>query len=172
MKITQSPENVKSMDYANNLGGKLFLYLAIYRGLSIVAANTAKPIHTQGSYFLSLLPSFAVVETIFKILFASLWIPVVVLTAGLVVFPVGLDSPVVQHYCPGAEIYKPGGCQIGWAYLLAIVATSLAFFAPFLAQYTDISLDYQRQRSPKKSPRVTLWSCPNSTNLTNCTICI
>ncbi|ELT95528.1 hypothetical protein CAPTEDRAFT_148433 [Capitella teleta] len=81
---------------------------------------------------------------------------VVLLTAGLVIFPVGLESSVVQHYCPEASVYRPGtSCQIGWAYLLGIVATALAFFAPFLAQYTDISLDQRRlHSSPNKSSRV------------------
>ncbi len=67
-------------------------------------------------------------------------VPVVIMIAGLVAFPVGLDSQFVRHYCRDARAYHGGSCQIGWAFLLAIVGTSLSVFTPFLSQYTDLVL--------------------------------
>ncbi|KAK2149060.1 hypothetical protein LSH36_469g00028 [Paralvinella palmiformis] len=60
--------------------------------------------------------------------------------AGLAIYPLGLDTKFVRHYCSSARMYDAGDCQIGWSYLLGIVGTSLAIFTPFLSQYTDLNL--------------------------------
>ena len=60
--------------------------------------------------------------------------------AGLAIYPLGLDTKFVRHYCSSARLYDAGDCQIGWSYLLGIVGTSLAIFTPFLSQYTDLNL--------------------------------
>ena len=65
---------------------------------------------------------------------------VMILILGLVVYPMGLDSRFVAHYCPGAGTYSSGQCFIGWAYMLAIMGTALSVFCPFLSQYTDMKL--------------------------------
>ena len=66
--------------------------------------------------------------------------PVILLVLGVTLLPLGLTGRAVHKFCPRAKPYKPGACEIGWAYLLAMIGTALAAFAPFLAQYTDISL--------------------------------
>jgi hypothetical protein len=73
--------------------------------------------------------------------------PVVLLLLGLTLLPLGLSGRVVHQTCPRAHPYRPGVCQVGWAYLLAMIGTALASFSPFLAQYTDVSLlDRRRER--------------------------
>ena len=62
------------------------------------------------------------------------------MVAGLLVFPLGLDSRFVQHYCEGATAYFSGGCQLGWGYMLGIMGAALAMFCPFLSQYTDMKV--------------------------------
>ena len=62
------------------------------------------------------------------------------LIAGLTLFPLGLRSSLVRQHCGRTRLYDAGYCQVGWAYMLAIIGTALAMFSPFLAQYTDVSL--------------------------------
>ena len=72
--------------------------------------------------------------------FINLSFPVILLLAGLLVFPVGFDSMFVRHYCPGSRMYDAGSCSVGWSYILAVVGTSLGIFCPFLSHYTDVKL--------------------------------
>jgi len=65
----------------------------------------------------------------------------VILIGAVVSFPVGLDSKLAQHYCPGARIYSAGACQVGWAYMLGIMSAALVVFCPVLSHYTDIDDD-------------------------------
>ena len=65
----------------------------------------------------------------------------VILLGAVVSFPVGLDSKLAQHYCPGARMYDAGSCQVGWAYMLGIMAAALVVFCPILSHYTDIDDD-------------------------------
>ena len=65
----------------------------------------------------------------------------VILIGAVVSFPVGLDSKLAQHYCPGAKIYSAGACHVGWAYMLGIMAAALVVFCPVLSHYTDIDDD-------------------------------
>ncbi len=62
------------------------------------------------------------------------------LIGGLTILPLGLRSPLVRQYCGRTRLYDAAYCQVGWAYMLAIIGTALAMFSPFLAQYTDVSL--------------------------------
>jgi hypothetical protein len=64
-----------------------------------------------------------------------------IMVAGLVIFPLGLDSMFVQLYCRGSSIYDAGTCQIGWGYMLAIMGTALSIFCPFLSHYTDMKVN-------------------------------
>ena len=65
---------------------------------------------------------------------------VLIMIAGLLVFPLGLNSRFVQHYCQGSRIYWAGACHLGWAYMLGIMGSALAMFCPFLSQYTDMKV--------------------------------
>ena len=79
---------------------------------------------------------------------------VLIMIAGLVIYPLGLDSSFVRHYCRQARMYHAGSCQIGWSYLLGIVGTALAIFTPFLSQYTDLKLNesgFTRERDRKET---------------------
>ena len=62
----------------------------------------------------------------------------VILLGAVVSFPVGLDSKLAQHYCPGAAMYSAGACHVGWAYMLGIMSAALVVFCPVLSHYTDI----------------------------------
>ena len=65
---------------------------------------------------------------------------VLIMIAGLLVFPLGLESRFVQHYCHKSRAYHAGACTIGWGYMLGIMGTALAMFCPFLSQYTDMKV--------------------------------
>ena len=68
----------------------------------------------------------------------------VILLGAVVSFPVGLDSKLAQHYCPGARIYSTGrSCHVGWAYMLGIMSSALVVFCPILSHYTDIDDDLE-----------------------------
>ncbi|KAK7073234.1 hypothetical protein SK128_004245 [Halocaridina rubra] len=64
---------------------------------------------------------------------------------GLILFPLGLGSPFARLQCgASASVYMAGGCEMGYAYMLALVATGLAAYCPVLARlitYKDYS-DY------------------------------
>lgn len=68
-------------------------------------------------------------------------ISAVILIAAIFTFPLGLDSKFARHYCPGARMYNGGTCNVGWAYILGVMATALSIFCPFLSQYTDFYED-------------------------------
>ena len=64
---------------------------------------------------------------------------VFVMTAGLLIYPLGLPSEFFQHYCgESVGIFRSGYCQIGWSYMLAIMGVCLAIFCPVLSRHTDI----------------------------------
>ncbi|KAK4317016.1 hypothetical protein Pmani_011877 [Petrolisthes manimaculis] len=63
---------------------------------------------------------------------------------GLLLYPLGLGSPFVRMQCgDAASLYASGTCELGYAYMLALVATALAAYCPVLARlitykdYTD-----------------------------------
>ena len=68
------------------------------------------------------------------------------MTAALLIFPVGFQSRVVRHYCHNTGMYHTGICELGWAYVLAIIGTALAMFLPYLSQYTDFRLNVVKRR--------------------------
>ena len=70
---------------------------------------------------------------------------VLLIGAGLLLFPVGLDSAIVQNHCAGAQAYQAGACSLGWVYYLCIMGAALAVFCPFLACHSDVVLS---QRDP------------------------
>ncbi|XP_050409831.1 LHFPL tetraspan subfamily member 2a protein [Patella vulgata] len=67
-------------------------------------------------------------------------VAVLVMGAGLLIFPLGLNSSFYQHYCGKASApYNFGHCVVGWSYMLGIMGTALSIFCPFLSQYTDMN---------------------------------
>ena len=65
----------------------------------------------------------------------------VILLGAVLSFPVGLDSRLAQLYCPGASVYRPASCHVGWAYMLGIMTALLVVFCPVLSHYVDIDDD-------------------------------
>jgi len=62
---------------------------------------------------------------------------VVLLIVSLLGFPLGFTSGFVRHHCgPSASVYSPGDCEIGWAYALVLVSTSLSLYCPVLVKFT------------------------------------
>ncbi|KAK7082738.1 hypothetical protein SK128_007306 [Halocaridina rubra] len=56
---------------------------------------------------------------------------------SLILFPLGLGSALARLECGGSSsVYWRGDCLFGWAYMLSIVATTLAAFCPCLARLT------------------------------------
>ena len=68
----------------------------------------------------------------------------VILVGAVVALPVGLDSKLAQHYCPGSRTYDAGSCHVGWAYMLGIMTAALVVFCPILSHYTDVDDDLDR----------------------------
>ncbi|XP_070572258.1 LHFPL tetraspan subfamily member 7 protein-like [Ptychodera flava] len=62
-------------------------------------------------------------------------VSVLILMAGLVLFPLGLDNAFVRQYCGQSAIFNAGDCEIGWGYMLAIMSTAIAMFCPVFAKY-------------------------------------
>lgn len=63
----------------------------------------------------------------------------VVMSQGvaLVLFPLGLGSPLARRECGGSSsVYWSGECSFGWSYMLGVVATTLAAYCPCLARLT------------------------------------
>ena len=66
-------------------------------------------------------------------------VSVLIMIAGLLIFPLGLGSKFSRHYCgDSAAAYHSGHCLIGWSYMLGIMGTALSVFCPFLSQFTDM----------------------------------
>lgn len=63
---------------------------------------------------------------------------VVLLIAGLLIFPVGFDSPFAKQFCSAqhAGVYNKGSCDLGWAYFVAMIATAIAIYLPSLAIFS------------------------------------
>lgn len=71
-------------------------------------------------------------------------VAVILMAVGLVIFPLGLDSQLVQEQCGATDAYDAGRCSLGWGYMLAIVGTVLAIFCPIFSKYTTVSFaDYE-----------------------------
>ncbi|KAK3582932.1 hypothetical protein CHS0354_019936 [Potamilus streckersoni] len=63
---------------------------------------------------------------------------VVFLTCGILACPLGLNSSFFRFYCGQlASAFYSGSCDMGWAYMLAIVGTSLSIFCPILSQLVE-----------------------------------
>ncbi|CAL4150560.1 unnamed protein product [Meganyctiphanes norvegica] len=64
---------------------------------------------------------------------------------GLVLYPLGLGSHFSRLHCGDeATLYNAGHCQLGYGYMLALVATVLAAYCPVLARlitYKDYDAD-------------------------------
>ncbi|XP_060468877.1 LHFPL tetraspan subfamily member 7 protein [Panthera onca] len=52
--------------------------------------------------------------------------------AGLLVFPISLDSPFAKEACGTSSVYCSGQCQLGWGYVTAIFSAVLASFLPMI----------------------------------------
>ena len=58
---------------------------------------------------------------------------------SLLVFPLTLGTDYARRVCgPNSRAYYGDQCQIGWAYMLSVMGTALAFFCPLLARYVDL----------------------------------
>ena len=51
---------------------------------------------------------------------------------GLLVFPIGLASPIAKEACVAASMYHGGQCQLGWGYVTAIFNAGLASLLPVM----------------------------------------
>jgi hypothetical protein len=81
------------------------------------------------------------------------------LLLSLLMFPCGFGSDFVKQHCgPSAGFYMTGDCEVGWAYALLIVCTSLALYCPALANFTF----YFKKRSVQGDPHQTRMQ--NTTN--------
>ncbi|KAL3857234.1 hypothetical protein ACJMK2_011926 [Sinanodonta woodiana] len=61
---------------------------------------------------------------------------VVFLTCGILSCPFGFNSRFFRSYCgQSASVFYSGTCDMGWAYMLAIVGTSLSAFCPILSHW-------------------------------------
>ncbi|XP_061417801.1 LHFPL tetraspan subfamily member 7 protein-like [Lethenteron reissneri] len=71
---------------------------------------------------------------------------VIIMGAGLLVFPLGLGSPFARQQCGDSAPFWAGDCQLAWGYTLAIVGVLLAAFLPYFARYVP------RDPSPYPTP--------------------
>ena len=64
---------------------------------------------------------------------------VLVMIAGLFIYPLGFDSKFIRKHCgEGSSMYNCDQCEVGWGLVLAGVGTALAMFCPVLSHYTDM----------------------------------
>jgi hypothetical protein len=49
--------------------------------------------------------------------------------SGILVFPVGWGVPQVQEVCGDSDLYHPGRCTLGWAFIIIIIGTFIAIIA-------------------------------------------
>ncbi|XP_067670632.1 LHFPL tetraspan subfamily member 2 protein-like [Haliotis asinina] len=69
-------------------------------------------------------------------------VAVLIMAAGLLMYPLGFSTPFFQYYCgEAAGPYSTGHCQIGWSYMLAIMGVSLSIFCPILSNFADVKYD-------------------------------
>lgn len=65
-------------------------------------------------------------------------------------FPLGFETDTVKYHCgPNAGPFSVDDCEIGWAYALLIVTTSLALYCPVLVYFTIT--DKQRKKQQGKA---------------------
>ena len=55
---------------------------------------------------------------------------------GLILFPAGMDNPMVLSFCNNDGNFDIGDCQLGWAFIVIIVGTVLAAVATPLSLST------------------------------------
>ncbi|XP_061659307.1 LHFPL tetraspan subfamily member 7 protein isoform X1 [Syngnathoides biaculeatus] len=72
---------------------------------------------------------------------------VFIMAAGLLVYPLGLNSSLVRSFCGDSHVYDAGECRMGWGYMLAVVGVMLTLFLPFFAKYAP-----KEQASPTPLP--------------------
>lgn len=77
-----------------------------------------------------------------KIDFAAksvIFLSVLVMIAGLFIYPLGFNSKFIRKHCGGgSSMYNSEQCEVGWGLVLAVVGTALAMFCPVLSHYTDM----------------------------------
>lgn len=78
---------------------------------------------------------------IVKVAGLSQTLAVLFLSAGLLSFPMCLDSDMARIYCGRCSAFDSGECAVGWTYMIAIAATALAVFCPILSRFTDMKID-------------------------------
>lgn len=67
------------------------------------------------------------------------FISVLVMIAGLFIYPLGFGSTFIRHYCGSRSVmYHAYDCSMGWSFVLAITGTCLAMFCPVLSRFTDM----------------------------------
>ncbi|XP_011402532.1 PREDICTED: lipoma HMGIC fusion partner-like [Amphimedon queenslandica] len=74
-------------------------------------------------------------------------IGVLLYIAGILVFPVGWNSPRVTSLCGlNSGLYKLGDCRIGWAFIVIIIGTAVALVAAILSWTPLIKREKDRSR--------------------------
>ncbi|XP_023241369.1 LHFPL tetraspan subfamily member 6 protein-like [Centruroides vittatus] len=62
-------------------------------------------------------------------------------TAALLLYPLVLTSHFGRMHCGHrSDLYFPDSCRLGWAYMLAITGTVLAYYCPFLARFSSYNV--------------------------------
>lgn len=61
---------------------------------------------------------------------------VILYVIGLILFPAGMDDPVIRTLCENTAAFQLGNCQLGWAYIIMIVGTAIAIVATILSWST------------------------------------
>lgn len=104
-----------------------------------VLANTK---FTTWHYFDFFFQIHLVYQEVDKIDFAAksvVFLSVLVMIAGLFIYPLGFNSKFIRKHCGGgSSMYNSEQCEVGWGLVLAVVGTALAMFCPVLSHYTDM----------------------------------
>ncbi|CAL1271588.1 unnamed protein product [Larinioides sclopetarius] len=68
-------------------------------------------------------------------------VAVILQAASLILYPLVLGSSIAKIHCGSqTDVYEPGGCRIGWAYIAAITSTVLACYCPLLGHFSHYNV--------------------------------
>lgn len=118
---------------------RLLSYYKMWIYRVAVLANTK---FTTWHYFDFFFQIHLVYQEVDKIDFAAksvIFLSVLVMIAGLFIYPLGFNSKFIRKHCGGgSSMYNSEQCEVGWGLVLAVVGTALAMFCPVLSHYTDM----------------------------------
>ena len=84
-----------------------------------------------------------------------LFISVILMLSALFAYPLGLRSYFFRYYCgQEADIYNAAQCSMGWAYMLAVMGTSLSMFCPILWSFKN---DKNESETEESIDRIWRW---------------